>query len=198
MDLQELKEKFKHKMQADIKDVDLTLRATPWLVKEVVRLEEEVEGWRKKVEHLEKQLKRQPPLSKKGKWGDAIWELRVDDKKNRLFVSLIGDFDYEAAQRASNHLLMVMQNLMEGFDIVNDLSKFKDIKDNRTIFQARKTIYSLTESGVSNVVRITNPNVERILKTIEKRIGNFDYKVYTANSTPEAEQLLDNMKFIKA
>ena len=52
MDLNEIKEKFRHKTRADLQDVDLALRAVPVLVREIERLEKLLNESEKKYNHL--------------------------------------------------------------------------------------------------------------------------------------------------
>lgn len=52
MDLQELKDRFRHKTKADLSDLDIALQAVPFLVRKVEALEAELSNYEKRVEHL--------------------------------------------------------------------------------------------------------------------------------------------------
>lgn len=56
LDIELLKNKFRHKAEADVKDINLAIKAAPFLVKEVIRLEEELELKEKMIERLKKKL----------------------------------------------------------------------------------------------------------------------------------------------
>ena len=192
MDIEELKNKFLHKSVADVKDVDLALRAAPFLIREVVRLEEELQEAEKRIQHISAQFRKQPPLSKKGKKGEAEWNISLDDKKNRLYVTLMGKFDHRSGKLATNHLNLVLENVRKQFDVVFDITLLSPDVSNRANFHLRKAVYTLNRMGVKSVVRVVDPKVNYTLSILEERNRDVTYRVFTVNCLRDAELTLDN------
>ncbi len=196
MDIQELKDKFKHKTQANIKDIDLALKAAPFLVREVEQLEKQLEEAEKRIKHLQK---KRPPLSKKGKKGDAEWEVHIDEKKNRLHILFAGKFNYRSAKSASNSILTVITNVRREFDVISDISKMNANFDRKILFHMKKLMYTLEQFGVRKIVRVLNPEAPALAGIFEDKSKIDDIKIYSTNSVEEAESMLDSAgKFLKA
>jgi hypothetical protein len=198
MDLNLLKEKFKHKQKAELSDIDLALNAVPFLVREVERLEVELESNKSRITQLSSMLNKRAPTSKKGKKGQGVWEVRVDEDKNRLFMTLSGIFDYQSAKEASNTIISVLANLRENADAVHDLRGLKGF-DQRAVFHFRKIIYTLDYVGVKRVVRIVS-DAPQLLSHLKKIYSNeVDCQMSAAKSLEDAEAFLDRSRqFLKA
>ena len=192
MDIEELKAKFLNKSVADVKDVELALRAAPFLIREVVRLEEELNEAEKRIQHISAQFRKQPPLSKKGKKGEAEWDIELKDKKNRLYVTLVGKFDHRSGKLATNHLNLVLENVRKHFDVIFDITQLSPDVSNRANFHLRKAVYTLNRMGAKSVVRVVDPNVNYSLSILEERNRDFNYRVFTVNCLRDAELTLDN------
>ena len=95
MELSELKKKFRHRSIVDIKDVEIAMKAVPFLVREIEKLEEKVAGYQKRLDHLSGLLqKKRPPMEKTGQKNKMKWEARVNEEENRLYINLSGELDY--------------------------------------------------------------------------------------------------------
>lgn len=197
MNLTEIKAKFKHKAKADLKDLDIALKALPFLVREIEFLEAEIEEHKTRIQHLTKQLKRRPPLEKNGRRDKAEWNAYVDEKNNRLIIRIIGELNYYSAKTASNSVLMVLPNLRDGFDVINDLSGLTKY-DNRSVFHLRKLFYTLEKAGLRRTVRLTNKYFPDLFQLLNGTNKSSDQKVALANSIEEAQSMLDNIgRFLK-
>ncbi|MBU0991779.1 MAG: hypothetical protein KJ737_04715 [Proteobacteria bacterium] len=197
MNIEELKAKFLQKSVADIKDVDLALRAAPFLIREVVRLEEELKEAEERIKHLNSQFRKQPLTSKKGKKGEAEWDIRLDEKKNRLYFILSGKFDHRSGKSATNHLSMVLESIRKDFDVIIDITNLSPDVSNRVHFHLRKAMYNLQQMGVKSVVRVVDPKANP-LSVFEERGKDITFKSFTANSLRDADLTLDNEgKFLK-
>lgn len=198
MDLNLLKKKFKHKTKADLKDIDIALQAVPYLVRRVEELESELAKSEERIFHLTSQMKKRPPLSKKGKKGDSEWEVHVDEKKNRLHLSFIGHFDYKVMKLASNNIMPILPNIRKGCDVINNVGELSGL-NNRVKFHFKKIMYTLEMLGVGRVIYIikeSSDGLETMLKDISKNAG---YQVFTVKSLTEANEILDkSTKFLKA
>ncbi len=199
MDLKKIKEKFKHKVKADIKDLDFVLDAAPFLVREVERLEIELKESEKRLSHLSELLKRRPPLEKTGKKGDAAWKMYVNEKTNRLYIELLGKFEYRSAKLASNNIIAVLPNLRNDFDVINNIGNINPSYNKKLLFHLKKIMFSLKEIGVRRVISITSPDTPKeISRIFENPSGSENFIASSANSVSEAEGMLDNIaKFLK-
>lgn len=198
MNIEQLKAKFLQKSVADVKDVDLALRATPFLIREVVRLEEELKEAEERIQHLNSQFRKQPPTSKKGKKGEAEWDIRLDEKKNRLYFVLSGKFDHRSGKTATNNLNLVLESIRKDFDVIIDISNLDQDVSNRVHFHLRKAMYNLQQMGVKSVVKVVNPKTTPSISAFEERGKDITFKSFTANSMRDAELTLDNEgKFLK-
>jgi hypothetical protein len=198
MDLNLLKEKYRHKRQVEMSDIELALKAVPFLVREVERLETELESQKGRITHLSGMLNKRPPTSRKGQKGQAAWEVRIDEEKNRLYMSLSGFFDYHSAKEASNTIISTLVNLRQNADAINDLEGLTGFEQ-RSIFHIRKIIYTLDYVGVKRMVRIMNedPGLAVYLKQIYSTEAGL--QISTAPSVKDAEIMLDQSRqFLKA
>lgn len=197
MDLEELKERFRSKAVADLKDIDTALKATPYLVRQVMRLEEELDAAEARIAHLSGMLRRRPPTRREGQKNKAAWWMEVDEKRNRLFVSLKGTLDKAAAKLVVNSLLAIVPNLREGFAVITDIRELDYAGiDARIRFYFRKAHYTFANLKVSHVVRVVGE---------EKKVPNFLFedpqdmgktgvpKIHMVRSPKEAALLLDTL-----
>jgi hypothetical protein len=198
MNLLEIKNKFRHKVKADIKDLDLILAAAPILVREIDRLEDELQEVQKRFDHLASQVKKKPKLHVKGKRGGGIWDARIDEKQNRLYIRLVGAFDYKAGKAASNAIISLLEYIRRDFDLVNDISQLGPDFDPKGLFHLKKVMYHIKKMGVRRVVRVINPKLPKIAALFDKKSEEAGYQVSNAKSVAEADAFLNNVgRFLK-
>ncbi|MBF0100577.1 MAG: hypothetical protein HQK77_06675 [Desulfobacterales bacterium] len=193
MDIEELKAKFKHKIRADIKDIDLVLKAAPVLIKEINRLEEELNLAQERITHLSSQCKKRPPLTKSGKKGKTQWTTEVDEKKNCLYFQLAGNIDYRGAKSATNSILTVIPNLRPDFDFICDISQLNPEYDKKFLFHIRKVMYHLKLIGIRQIVKIINPLTPELGIIFDDNQKKSSYTVHSAKSIEDAEKVLENI-----
>lgn len=198
MDIETLKKQYRHKRKLDYADIDTALKAVPFLVREIEKLEEEIKHQKERVAHLKSAMNKQPQLEKIGKKGKAQWAVRIDEEKNRLYMKLSGYFDYQSAKVASSHVTSVISNLRSEADAVNDLSELKGF-DKRAVFHIRKVIHTLDYVGVKRVVRIAHPD-SKISSVLDRLYQDEkSYVVSQAGSIKEADSILEKgRQFLKA
>ena len=114
MDIEEIKSRFLNKSVADVKDVDLALKAAPFLIRELVKLQEELALAEERIAYLSSKFKKQPPSNKSGKRGDAEWDIRLDEKRNRLYIVMNGIFDHRSGKSATQNINQVLENARKG------------------------------------------------------------------------------------
>ena len=192
-DIEDLKKKYGKKPRASIVDLDKLQIMVPVLLREISRLEEEVERYKACVQALEK---KRPPDERKGSSGKAAWVVSYDMKTNRLLIQLTGVFDSKSAKMASNAVISVLANVEKDFDVINDISGIESITDMRTLFHLRKARYLIAQAGVRRIVRIDKEN-DSVVSTIFK--AHFqDSHVIVAKNLEDAEAALNNQgKYLK-
>ncbi len=197
MKIEDLKKKFKHKTKADLEDLDLALRAVPFLVRKVEALEAELTKRDERIFHLTSQMKKLPPLS--GNWskGDSKWSVLIDEDKNRLHLSFSGAFDYKLMKIASNNITPILSNIQKGCDVINDIGHL-DGMDNRVKFHFKKILYTLDVMGVGRIIHILQTGQEPIVTVLQDMSQNAGYQTFTAVSIDEANNILDKSnQFLK-
>lgn len=200
MDLEELKTRFKSKMRADLKDIDIVLKATPFLCREVCRIEEELANAEKRILFLSEQLnKKMPPLEKEGERKGCKWKSEIDAKHNILFIHLSGEFDYRTAKIATNQILETIPHLQPECGILFDVCGISPGSDKKLIFHLRKTMHHLRQIGIKRIIYIPNPDMSALGYVFEEYSEKDGFKVHKNPSVPEARDALINMdRFLKA
>ncbi len=192
-DIEELKKKYGKKPRASIVDLDRLQIMVPVLLREICRLEDEVERYKVCVRALEK---KRPPDERKGTSGRASWSVSYDMKTNRLLIRLSGVFDSKSAKMASNAVISVLENVDKDFDVINDISGIESLTDMRTLFHLRKARYLLTQAGVRRIVRIDKEKESVISSIFRKHFQ--DGNVIFARNLEDAEAALANEgKYLK-
>ena len=200
MDLSELKKKFRHRSSVDIKDIDIAMKAVPFLVREIEKMEGTIEEYEKRIEHLSGLLnKKRPPLDKAGKKNKMKWEAHVDEEENRLYINLAGELDYSAVKLASNGILGLLPSLRENYDVVNDFSELKGPFQKRVIFHLRKLIYNFSQTGVAHVVSINTTETKPVADMFQAGAKSEGFQSFEVSSLEEAKSTLQNLgRFLKA
>ena len=198
MDLQELKNKFRHKTKADISDIDVALQAVPFLVRKIESLEAELSESEKRIDHLEQRLKKRRPSSFKGSKNGMNWLANLDDKKNLLLMVFSGETNHRTAKLASNSIHPVFSNMRKGCNVIIDISSLNGFTS-RVIFHFRKILYTLDMMGAEKVIYILPPGERDIANAFRNASESLGYQTFTATSTEEAESILEkSAHFLKA
>jgi hypothetical protein len=168
-------------------------------VREIDRLELELRESEKRIAHLSSQMKKKPKLQIKGKRGAGAWEARIDEKKNRFYVKLLGTFDYKTGKAASNAIVSLLENIRQDFDVINDISQLGPDYERRGIFHLKKAMYHIKKMGVRRVLRVVNSDLPQITALFDQKANEAGYQVSNAKSLADAEAFLDNVgHFLKA
>lgn len=150
-DINELKEKYEKKTRVSLSDLPQLQTMVPILIREISRLEKELQEAKAYIANLEK---KKPPTRKKGTMGKAEWDVSYDMKKNRLNLTLKGIFDSKSAKLASNAIISVLDHTVKGFDLINDIRELEAIADMKSVFHLKKTWYHLVQTGINRTVRV--------------------------------------------
>jgi len=188
IDIADLKKKYRKRPRANIVDMEQLQTMVPMLIREICRLEEEVERYQAYVKTLEK---KRLPDTRKGSYGKAEWIVSYDMKKNRLMIKLIGVFDYKTAKMAANAVTGVLENVEKDFDVINDITDLEAITDMRTLFHLRKVRYLIIQAGVKRTVRIDQEK-ESLISSIFKKHFQQGQDIIVVKSLEDANAALEN------
>lgn len=120
-----------------------------------------------------------------------MYEIQSDIRQNRLYLDLSGKLDADTLDSAATETVEIARDLRDGFDIITDLRGFKPVTpDAAEAIQRAQT--QLTELGVDRVVRVTDEGTSQVVvSAFERRSKKAGYSGETAETKPEAEQLLN-------
>lgn len=195
MDLENLKEKFKHKAEVDVKDINIAIKAVPFLVKQVIKLEEEVKSQEKLIERLKKKIKRQPPPISKGKKNQFMWVIKVDEDSNTILLQFSGIPNRSGAKMCSNAIINMSERLETGFSVISDFRNFSmaDISK-RTIFYFRKVHYLFIRRKVRFIIRVISQDKKNTDGfSVLPESSNSNLKVFTVTSIEEGKEMIKNL-----
>jgi len=119
-----------------------------------------------------------------------MFTIKADIQKNRLYVKLIGFFDYKEMKACTDKTIEEASKLKPGYDVINDISEFKPAGQD-TLKEVERAQSYLKKTGVRRGIRVegkaklTNIQFNRIGKTV-------DYLAETVETMEEAEKLLDS------
>ena len=54
-----------------------------------------------------------------------MYNLKIDASKNRLYVTMVGFFNYEEMKKWADETIATAKKLRRGYDVVTDISQFK-------------------------------------------------------------------------
>lgn len=139
------------------------------LVQRIEALEKELEEYKQWNEHLQSKVKKRT-LEKRGKKGKSAWEVKLDEKSNRMYLELSGRFTYPNARTATMHIMAVLSNSRRGFDIITDISNLYPSLEKRAIFHVKKMLYNMRYMGLKRAVLIGNPNAPQVSEAFENQV----------------------------
>lgn len=119
-----------------------------------------------------------------------MFTVKADIQKNRLYVKLVGYFDYKAMKECTDKVIEGVRKLKPGYDVINDISEFKPVGQD-TLKEVERGQAYFKKSGIRHGVRVEGKN--KLTHLQFNRIGkNVDYAADAAETMEEAEKLLDS------
>lgn len=170
-----------------------TAQDIPALVQRIGDLEKEREEYKEWNEHLQSKLKTRT-LEKEGKKGRAAWHVKLDEKTNRIYLMLSGNFTYPTARTATMHIMTVLSHSRVGFDIIADISNLFPSLEKRAMFHVKKMLYNMRYLGLKRAVLIRNPKAPQVSEEFENQVKSVygpSSKVPTFNDVSDAENFLN-------
>lgn len=116
-------------------------------------------------------------------------EVRSDIFKNRLYVTLDGYFTDDETKEAADRVIQETKKLKPGFDVINDISRFKPASPNGAEDIRRVTQY-FADHGLRRAIRIA-PSSYFTANQFARISRETGYNAEIAASTNEAERMLD-------
>jgi len=165
----------------------------PALLQRLGDLEKELEEYKQWNEHLQSKLKTRT-LEKEGKKGRAAWHVRLDEKINRIYLTLSGNFTYPTARTATMHIMTVLSHSRAGFDIIADISDLLPSLEKRAIFHVKKMLYNMRYLGLKRAVLIRNQEAPQVSEAFENQVESVygsSSIVPTFNDVSDAENFLN-------
>jgi len=118
-----------------------------------------------------------------------MYTVTADIAKNRLYVKLVGFFDYKEMKEATDKTIAETAKLKPGFDVITDLSEFKPVGQD-TISEVARGQAHLNKAGKRYAIRVEGKM--KLTSLQFSRMGkNTDYMPDIVASLEEAEKLLD-------
>jgi hypothetical protein len=119
-----------------------------------------------------------------------MYTVTADIAKNRLYVALVGFFDYKQMKECTDKTILELKKLKPGFDVITDISQFKPLGQD-TLVEVERAQAQFKKSGIRYGLRVegkaklTSAQFSRIGRTV-------DYIPDTVETIEEAEKLLDS------
>ncbi|SDF44334.1 hypothetical protein [Halorientalis regularis] len=121
------------------------------------------------------------------------WDVRIDESKNRLYLTLDGQLSVAEAEAAADEVIEKTGRLEPGFDEVNDMRTFKTT-DEAALEHIERGKRGIVENGVAAVCRVVSESVTGQMQFDRAGEGEEEYPVAKADSVEEAEKLLDSRR----
>ncbi|RJP78724.1 MAG: hypothetical protein C4522_11760 [Desulfobacteraceae bacterium] len=119
-----------------------------------------------------------------------MYQVEADTDKNRLYIKIGKVSEQDDKESLIREIEHQIRNLKKGFDCITDLREY-DVQPDETeafIYRAQKI---LSESGMSNVVRVVKRFGSFAHFQFDKVSVSIGYHAQNANSIEEAEEMLD-------
>ncbi|OFX68924.1 MAG: hypothetical protein A2X12_05280 [Bacteroidetes bacterium GWE2_29_8] len=121
------------------------------------------------------------------------FKINVNEQKNILYIYLDGYFRSEEIKKVVEQINIDLIKLKPGFDIINDIRKFKPGKPEDAL-NIKKVQEFLKSKGANRVVRIVEKNTGLNVGALQfKRLSaELGYDAVEVESLEEAEEYLLN------
>ena len=117
-------------------------------------------------------------------------DVRVDEKKNRIYLTLVGFHDLEEATRMRDLYAAAIRQCRPGFTVLADVSRYKPGSGDVQAVHA-EAVNLAEAAGVSKVARVTgkSPLGAMQINRIARSEGHYESRNFAA--VEEAEAYLD-------
>ena len=119
-----------------------------------------------------------------------MYEVRIDQQKNRLYFTLKGFLKAEEIKRATAETIAQMRQLPPGFCVITNISEFAPATPEAAEHIKQMQAVS-SQLGVKKVVRVVKSAVSSLQFKRTQREAGAKYETCDVHSVAEAEQLLD-------
>jgi hypothetical protein len=119
-----------------------------------------------------------------------MYHIKVDETKNRLYISINGTLPMEEAQKAKRKIEFSITQLKPGFDVINDISKLIRADDIAGSV-LKEIMILLIQKGVRRVIRVVGTSKIGLIQFANNSLQIEQYKLSYVPSLEEAEKLLN-------
>jgi hypothetical protein len=118
--------------------------------------------------------------------------LRIDDKKNRLYLALTGLMSDDEMKAAADQTIEMVKKMHKGFTVVTDISQFRPMTK-LGVDEVKRVALFCAQSGMKATARVVGIS-PTALQQFQRVAKENSYTAYTATTVAEAEALLDAHK----
>lgn len=123
----------------------------------------------------------------------AEWNVDVDERKNRLYIDLSGQFTAEEAEQSTAAVKEAVEQMDPDFEVITDLDGFVPGAQDavETIEEGKRAVRA---AGAAAAVRVVPDSASATGQMHFERVGSDEeeYAVAMAESVEQAEKLLDS------
>ncbi len=121
----------------------------------------------------------------------VMYKIEANVKKNYLIIQLVGFFSIEKIKEAAQKTKNEADKLKPGFIIINDISKFKPVTPESTVYIKQAQQY-LFIKGAKKVIRVVENYIANLQFNRTKKEVKADYEVLEVASLEEAMKLIED------
>jgi hypothetical protein len=121
------------------------------------------------------------------------WDVTLDRDANRLYLTLDGFLDEDAAAAAADATIAGAKELDDGFELINDLSEFQP-GDQAAMKHIERGKAGIAANGVDAVVRVVAESTTGQMQFDRAGEDKETYELAMADSVETAERLLDERR----
>ncbi len=114
-------------------------------------------------------------------------DVKADEGRNRLFITIGGTADNQKSQELIDNLDSALKKLSPGFTVLSDLTKMNVVSPTYLIV-ARKVMKAVKDAKPGRLARVVNPLIGMQMTRIGKLVGSSAKHFKTV---PEANAYLD-------
>ncbi len=121
----------------------------------------------------------------------SMFKIEANTQQNYLIMQLEGFFNSEEIIEAAQKTKDEVDKLKPGFIIINDISKFKPVNQDSTIYikDAQKYVFM---KGAKKVIRVVESVISNLQFNRTKKAAQADYDVFEVSSMEEALKMIES------
>ena len=118
-----------------------------------------------------------------------MYEIRIDQQKNCLYLTFKGILQNAETKHMMEHVIAALDQLQPGFTVINEMSEF-DFVTLQGIEHGKQTMLAMVRKGIKRVIRIGQSPIGAMQVNRTQQDAGSAYEVISVRSRAEAERLL--------